>query len=144
MAARSRSNLGLVTIIVEDYDTAIEFFTKIGFEVHEDSPSTTTHGGKPKRWVVIKRANQKLPVETGILLAQADGPEQRAVIGKQWAGRVGMFLYVNDFDAEYAKFQEAGVEFVSEPRVESYGKVVVFRDICGNKWDLLEPADYDA
>jgi catechol 2,3-dioxygenase-like lactoylglutathione lyase family enzyme len=140
MSASKRSNLGLVAIIVKNYDTAIEWFVKIGFEVHEDSPATT-NAGEPKRWVVIKRPNQKLPMETGILLAQADGPEQQAMIGKQFAGRVGMFLYVDDFDAEYARFQEAGVEFVDEPRVNSYGKVVIFRDICGNKWDLIQPAD---
>ena len=140
MSASKRSHLGLVTIIVANYDAAIEWFVKIGFEIHEDSPATT-NAGEPKRWVVIKRPNQKLPVETGILLAQADGPEQQAVIGKQFAGRVGMFLYVDDFDAEYAKFKEAGVEFVGEPRAYSYGKVVVFRDVCGNKWDLLQPAN---
>jgi catechol 2,3-dioxygenase-like lactoylglutathione lyase family enzyme len=134
------AHLGLVTIIVESYDTAIDYFTnKLGFVVHEDSPATKTGSGEAKRWVVIKRPGQKLPSETGIVLAQADGPEQQAAVGKQWAGRVGMFLYVDDFDAEYDRMQEAGIEFVEEPREESYGKFAVFRDICGNKWDLLQP-----
>jgi catechol 2,3-dioxygenase-like lactoylglutathione lyase family enzyme len=140
MATPGRSHLGLVTIIVENYDTAIDYFTnKLGFIVYEDSPATKTGSGDPKRWVVVQRPDQKLLVETGILLAQADGPEQHAMIGKQFAGRVGMFLYVDDFDAEYAKFKEAGVEFVGESKEESYGKFVVFRDICGNKWDLIQP-----
>jgi catechol 2,3-dioxygenase-like lactoylglutathione lyase family enzyme len=134
------AHLGLVTIIVESYDTAIDYFTnKLGFVVHEDSPATKTGSGEAKRWVVIKRPGQKLPSETGIVLAQADGPEQQAAVGKQWAGRVGMFLYVDDFDAEYDRMQEAGIEVVEEPREESYGKFAVFRDICGNKWDLLQP-----
>ena len=134
------AHLGLVTIIVESYDTAIDYFTnKLGFVVHEDSPATKTGSGEAKRWVVIKRSGQKLPSETGIVLAQADKPEQQAAIGKQWAGRVGMFLYVDDFDAEYDRMQAAAVEFVEEPREESYGKFAVFRDICGNKWDLLQP-----
>ena len=134
------AHLGLVTIIVESYDTAIDYFTnKLGFVVNEDSPATKTGSGEAKRWVVIKRPDQKLPSETGIVLAQADGPEQQAAIGKQWAGRVGMFLYVDDFDAEYDRMQAAAVKFVEEPREESYGKFAVFRDICGNKWDLLQP-----
>jgi catechol 2,3-dioxygenase-like lactoylglutathione lyase family enzyme len=141
MATQGRSHLGLVTIIVENYDTAIDYFTnKLGFNVYEDSPATKSGSGAPKRWVVIQRPFQRLPMETGILLAQADGPEQHAMIGKQFAGRVGMFLYVDDFGTEYAKFQEAGVELVGEPTEESYGKFVVFRDICGNKWDLIQPA----
>ena len=133
-------HLGLVTIIVDSYDAAIDYFTnKLGFVLHEDSPATKTGSGEAKRWVVIKRQGQHLPTETGIVLAQADGPEQQTAIGKQWAGRVGMFLYVDDFDAEYDRMQAAGVEFIEEPRVESYGKFAVFRDLFGNKWDLLQP-----
>ena len=133
-------HLGLVTIIVDSYDTAIDYFTnKLGFVLHEDSPATKTGSSEAKRWVVIKRPGQRLPAETGIVLAQADGPEQQAIIGKQWAGRVGMFLYVDDFDAEHQRMQAAGVEFIEEPRVESYGKFAVFRDLFGNKWDLLQP-----
>ena len=141
--AQHRSHLGLVTIIVENYDTAIDYFTnKLGFIVQEDSPATKKGSGEPKRWVVIQRPGQRLPMDTGILIAQADGPEQHAVIGKQFAGRVGMFLYVDDFDTEYAKFQEAGIEFFGEPKEESYGKFVVFKDVCGNKWDLIQPAGF--
>ena len=76
---------------------------------------------------------------TGILLARADGEAQQAAIGNQFAGRVGLFLRVDDFDATFARMQSAGVEFVSAPRDESYGRVVVFKDIEGNRWDLLGP-----
>jgi predicted enzyme related to lactoylglutathione lyase len=77
---------------------------------------------------------------TGILLAQADGELQTAAIGNQHAGRVGFFLRVDDFEASYRRMVDAGVEFVSPRRKESYGEVAVFRDIAGNRWDLLGPA----
>jgi predicted enzyme related to lactoylglutathione lyase len=77
---------------------------------------------------------------TGILLARADGTEQAAAVGRQFAGRVGLFLRVDDFDAEYERMRAAGVDFVGEPRDEPYGRVVVFVDVVGNRWDLLGPA----
>jgi predicted enzyme related to lactoylglutathione lyase len=76
---------------------------------------------------------------TGLLLARADGKRQAAAIGNQAAGRVGFFLRVEDFDAAYARMTSAGVEFVSPPRAEPYGRVAVFLDIAGNRWDLLGP-----
>ena len=125
--------LQLTAILVEDYDAAIAFFTDVlGFELAEDSPSLT-NDGRPKRWVVVRPPG----AQTGILLAQADGAEQRAAIGNQHAGRVGFFLRVDDFDASYQRMRAAGVEFLTEPRTEPYGQVVVFRDIAGNRWDLL-------
>jgi catechol 2,3-dioxygenase-like lactoylglutathione lyase family enzyme len=127
------AHLQLVTIIVGDYDEAIGFFTDaLGFELVEDSPSHTDDG-RPKRWVVVRPPN----AETGILLAQADGENQAAAIGDQHAGRVGFFLRVDDFAASYKRMRAAGVEFRGEPRSEPYGRVVVFRDIAGNLWDLL-------
>jgi len=124
------------TIIVDDYDAAIEFFTgKLGFELVEDSPALTTHGGQPKRWVVVRPPGER----TGILLAKADGPDQGAVVGRQVAGRVGFFLRVDDFAAAYERMTAAGVEFVTVPRAEPYGQVAVFLDIAGNHWDLLGP-----
>ena len=128
--------LQLTAIIVEDYDDAIAFFTQaLGFELVEDSPAST-NDGRPKRWVVVR-----LPgAETGILLARADGDHQVAAIGNQHAGRVGFFLRVDDFDTSYQHMHAAGVEFLTEPRTEPYGRVVVFRDISGNRWDLLGPA----
>ena len=129
--------LELVTIVVDEYDPAIAFFVDVlGFELVEDSPSLT-NDGRPKRWVVVRPPE----AQTGILLAQADGEQQEAVVGRQVAGRVGFFLRVADFDAAYQRMVAAGVEFVKEPRVEPYGRVAVFVDIAGNRWDLLGPAD---
>jgi len=124
------------TIIVDDYDRAIEFFTgALGFELAEDSPALTTHGGRPKRWVVVRPPG----AATGLLLARADGAEQAAAIGNQAAGRVGFFLHVDDFDESFQRMSRAGAEFVTRPRDEPYGRVVVFRDIAGNKWDMIGP-----
>jgi catechol 2,3-dioxygenase-like lactoylglutathione lyase family enzyme len=124
-----------VAVVVHDYEAAIDFFVgALGFELVEDSPALTT-GGRPKRWVVVRPPG----AQTGILLARADGDEQSAAVGGQFAGRVGLFLRVEDFDATYERMRAAGVEFVGEPREESYGRVVVFLDIAGNRWDLLGP-----
>jgi catechol 2,3-dioxygenase-like lactoylglutathione lyase family enzyme len=129
-------NISLIAIIVEKYDPAIEFFVGVlGFELVEDSPSET-NDGRPKRWVVVRPPG----AETGILLAQADGQQQSAAVGNQAAGRVGFFLNVDDFQSAYEKMSAAGVEFVTEPRTQPYGRVVVFVDIAGNRWDLIGPA----
>lgn len=128
-------HLGQLAIVVDDYDAAIGFFTgALGFDLVEDSPSLT-NDGRPKRWVVVRPPG----AQTAILLARADGPEQAAVVGAQAAGRVAFFLEVDDFDAAYQRMTAAGVEFLTVPRTEPYGRVVVFRDIAGNKWDLLGP-----
>jgi predicted enzyme related to lactoylglutathione lyase len=74
---------------------------------------------------------------TGLLLAKADGPAQTRAVGDQFAGRVGFFLRVDDFDDAYRRLASAGAEFVTEPRVEAYGRVAVFLDMAGNRWDLL-------
>jgi catechol 2,3-dioxygenase-like lactoylglutathione lyase family enzyme len=124
------------TIIVNDYDQAIRFYTDaLGFDLVEDSPALTTIGGRPKRWVVVRPPG----AETGILLAEADGERQAAAVGDQFAGRVGFFLEVDDFGAQYGRMKAAGVEFDGEPRNEPYGQVTVFVDIAGNRWDLLGP-----
>jgi catechol 2,3-dioxygenase-like lactoylglutathione lyase family enzyme len=129
-------HLELVSVIVHDYDTAIDFFVgRLGFELVEDSPSLT-NDGRPKRWVVVRPPG----AATALLLARADGDEQRAAIGDQFAGRVGLFLRVDDFEAAYTRMRAAGVEFVTAPRVEAYGRVAVFVDVAGNRWDLLGPA----
>jgi catechol 2,3-dioxygenase-like lactoylglutathione lyase family enzyme len=131
-------DLELVSLIVADYDRAIDFFVgALGFELVEDSPATTTNDGRPKRWIVVRPPGSV----TGLLLAQADGEVQAAAVGQQFAGRVGLFLRVDDFDAAVERMRAAGVEFVTEPRAEPYGRVVVFLDISGNRWDLLGPAD---
>jgi catechol 2,3-dioxygenase-like lactoylglutathione lyase family enzyme len=129
--------LELVTIVVEEYDPAIQYFVEtLGFELVEDSPSLT-NDGRPKRWVVVRPPN----AVTGLLLARADGAVQSTAVGNQTAGRVGFFLRVDDFDAAYRRMAAADVDFVTEPRVEPYGRVVVFRDIAGNRWDLLGPPE---
>lgn len=129
------AHLELVALVVREYDPAIDFFVNVlQFELVEDVPSLT-NDGRPKRWVVVRPRG----AHTGILLARADGEEQSAVVGKQFAGRVGLFARVDDFDAAYARMQAAGVSFTSAPRRESYGMVAVFIDCEGNKWDLLGP-----
>jgi catechol 2,3-dioxygenase-like lactoylglutathione lyase family enzyme len=130
------AHLEQIALIVDDYDRAIAFFVEaLGFELAEDSPALT-NDGRPKRWVVVRTPGG----EKGILLARADGEAQAAAVGGQFAGRVGLFLRVDDFAAAHARMTAAGVEFLSEPRDEPYGRVAVFRDVAGNKWDLLGPA----
>ncbi len=130
------SHLALVALVVRDYDAAIRFFVDVlQFELAEDIPSLT-NDGRPKRWVVVRPTGG----QTGLLLARADGEHQADIVGQQFAGRVGLFLRVDDFDASYQRMTAAGVRFVSPPRDESYGRVAVFIDLEGNRWDLLGPA----
>ena len=127
--------MSLVTIVVGEYDPAIRFFVDaLGFELAEDSPALT-NDGRPKRWVVVRPPG----AATGLLLAQADGEDQAAIVGNQAAGRVGFFLHVKDFGAAYVRMTAAGVQFLTPPRTEPYGRVAVFRDIAGNRWDLIGP-----
>jgi catechol 2,3-dioxygenase-like lactoylglutathione lyase family enzyme len=127
------SHLDLVALLVRDYDAALDFFVNVlQFEIVEDVPSLT-NDGRPKRWVVVRPVGGV----TGILLARADGDHQAGIVGKQFAGRVGFFLRVDDFGAAYRRMVAAGVAFVSVPRIEPYGQVAVFLDLEGNRWDLL-------
>jgi catechol 2,3-dioxygenase-like lactoylglutathione lyase family enzyme len=129
------AHLALVALVVREYGLAIDFFVNVlQFELVEDVPSVT-NDGRPKRWVVVRPPG----AETGILLARADGDRQAAIVGGQFAGRVGLFLRVDDFAATYARMVAAGVRFVTAPRREAYGEVAVFLDIEGNRWDLLGP-----
>ncbi|WP_280273769.1 VOC family protein [Nocardia wallacei] len=128
-------HLDLIALVVAEYDPAIDFFVNsLGFDLVEDVPSLT-NDGRPKRWVVVRPPHAR----TGILLARADGARQLAAVGEQAAGRVGFFLRVEDFDEAYTRMTEANVEFVTRPRTEPYGRVAVFLDIAGNRWDLLGP-----
>jgi catechol 2,3-dioxygenase-like lactoylglutathione lyase family enzyme len=128
-------HLELIAVVVHDYDAAIGFFTgALGFDLVEDSPSATDDG-RAKRWVVVRPPG----AQTGILLARADGERQRGSVGDQVAGRVGFFLRVDDFPAAYERMRKAGVDFVTAPRSEPYGRVAVFLDVAGNRWDLLGP-----
>jgi catechol 2,3-dioxygenase-like lactoylglutathione lyase family enzyme len=129
------SHLDLVALIVRDYDAAIRFFVDVlAFELVEDTPSLT-NDGRPKRWVVVR----PIGGQTGILLARADGERQADAAGRQFAGRVGLFLRVDDFEAAYQRMTAGGVRFVSPPRDEPYGRIAVFEDLEGNRWDLLGP-----
>ena len=129
-------HLELVALIVREYDPAIDFFVNVlQFELVEDVPSLT-NDGRPKRWVVVRPRGGR----TGILLARADGERQASAVGEQFAGRVGLFLRVDDFETTYGRMTAAGVRFLTTPRVEPYGQVAVFLDVEGNRWDLLGPA----
>ncbi|MES2388395.1 MAG: VOC family protein [Bacteroidota bacterium] len=122
--------LGLVSVLVPDYDEAIAYYTQsLGFTLKED-----TQMGAGKRWVVVSPPGAK---ETGLLLAKASGGAQEAVIGMQTGGRVFLFLHTDDFYRDYNHMKSMGVQFTEEPREEEYGTVVVFKDIYGNKWDFI-------
>ncbi len=126
-------HLELISLVVREYAPAFEFFVDVlDFDLVEDVPSLT-NDGRPKRWVVVRPKGGN----TGILLARADGERQEQVVGEQFAGRVGLFLRVDDFDAMYTRMIAAGVRFITEPRIEAYGSVAVFLDLEGNRWDLL-------
>lgn len=127
-------HLFLVTLIVEDYDEALDYFCGVlGFSLVEDTPVSDE-----KRWVVISPSEK--PGGAQILLARAATLEQRGALGDQHGGRVGFFLHTDDFDETYDRFKAQGVRFCETPRSETYGKVVVFKDLYGNKWDLIERA----
>ena len=129
------THLALVALIVRDNDAAIRFFVDVlDFDLVEDTPSRT-NDGRAKRWVVVRPKGG----HTGVLLARADGDEQEATIGRQFAGRVGLFLRVDDFDTAWRRMTAGGVQFVSPPRQEPYGRIAVFLDLEGNRWDLLGP-----
>jgi catechol 2,3-dioxygenase-like lactoylglutathione lyase family enzyme len=128
--------LELVSVIVKEYDEAIEFFVNVLGCVLEEDSASLDGDGQPKRWVVVRPPGSGC----GILLAQARGEEQEALVGRQFAGRVGLFLRVDDFFATYKRMTNADVEFLTVPRTESYGHVAVFKDLYGNKWDLLGAA----
>ncbi|GAA3506206.1 VOC family protein [Streptomyces prasinosporus] len=126
--------VALVTLVVDGYDEAIRFFTEaLGFRLAEDTPRPDG-----SRWVVVEPDGGR--TGAGLLLARAEGEEQRARIGDQTGGRVGFFLHTDDFARDHARMTVAGVAFLEEPRHEPYGSVAVFRDLYGNRWDLLQPA----
>jgi len=126
--------IGLVSIVVRDYDEAIRFYVgTLGFRLVED----TYIPEQDKRWVVVAPPNT---TGVSLLLARAASPEQKAHIGNQTGGRVFLFLHTSDFQSDYEHMKAHGVRFLEEPRSEPYGMVVVFQDLYGNKWDLIQPA----
>ena len=127
-----KQRLSLVTLVVPNYDEAISFFTcALNFELCED---TALGGGT--RWVVVRPPGG---AGSGLLLARADGPAQAVRIGDQTGGRVFLFLETDDFERDHARMTACGVRFVEAPRHEAYGTVAVFEDLCGNRWDLIQP-----
>ncbi|MFB9885468.1 VOC family protein [Balneatrix alpica] len=123
--------LAAISLLVADYDEAIAFYCgQLGFVLLEDSPQ-----GEGKRWVRVGPAG----ATTQFVLAKAQGEQQLAAVGNQGGGRVWLFLYTDDFIADYQRMQGAGVRFLEPPRHEPYGTVAVFEDLYGNKWDLLQP-----
>ncbi len=125
--------IGAITLVVPDYDEALAFYAgTLGFDVVEDTRLNET-----KRWVLVA---PKGSTETRLLLARADGDAQAAAVGNQTGGRVFLFLHTDDFDRDHGAMSAAGVTFLEAPRTEPYGKVAVFRDPFGNKWDLIEHA----
>lgn len=126
------ASIATVALVVADYDEAIAWFTqRLGFELVADTPL-----GGGKRWVLVAPKEGR---GARLLLAEADGTAQQAAIGNQTGGRVGFFLETDDFARDYAAFTDAGVHFLEPPRHEAYGSVAVFEDLCGNRWDLIEP-----
>jgi len=130
-----RRTIALTTLVVREYDEAIAFYRdRAGFELIEDTPL-----GGAKRWVVVAPAKGG----AGLLLARADGAAQAARVGDQTGGRVGFFLYTDDFERDFATMTAAGVRFIRAPAAEPYGAVAVWEDLYGNRWDLLQPAAAD-
>lgn len=127
-----RQAIGGVALVVRDYDEAIDFYVKtLDFQLLED----TFIAAQNKRWLLVAPPGS---TESRLLLARAVGQEQESRIGNQTGGRVFLFLYTDDFWRDYRRYKERGVEFVREPKEESYGTVAVFQDLYGNLWDLLQ------
>ena len=126
--------IGLVSLVVDDYDDALAFFIgKLGFTLVED----TVVPEQSKRWVVVAPPGAS---ETRLLLAKASNEAQKSRVGSQTGGRVFLFLHTDDFWRDYERYKSNDVEFVREPKREPYGTVAVFKDLYGNLWDLLEPS----
>ena len=127
--------LGLVSLAVHDYDEAIRFYVdRAGFELVADEPAEASDG-TAKRWVVVRPPGGR----TGLLLAEASSELQRRAVGAQVGDRVGFFLHTDDFEADHDRLHRAGVRFLSPPRDEPYGRVAVWEDLYGNRWDLIGP-----
>ena len=130
-----QQHLGLVSVVVRDYDEAINFYVgTLGFTLVEDTPVPE----QKKRWVVVAPPGAR---ESRLLLARAVGEHQLSRVGDQTGGRVFLFLYTDNFQRDYDLYRSKGVKFVREPKVEPYGTVAVFQDVCGNLWDLVQSRD---
>ncbi len=126
-----RMEISSFSLIVPDYDAGIAFFCDtLGFELIADEPQ-----GR-KRWIEVRARG----ATTSVVLARANGPEQEAMIGQQGGGRAWLFLKTDDFARDHARLLARGIIFEEDPRDEPYGRVAVFRDPFGNRWDLLQKA----
>ena len=129
-----KQSIGLVSLVVPDYDEAIAFYVgTLGFTLVED----TCQPAQDKRWVVVAPPGA---AESRLLIARASNAAQSSRVGNQTGGRVFLFLYTDDFERDYARYRAKGVPFVREPVRQPYGIVAVFRDPWGNLWDLVQPA----
>lgn len=132
-----KQTLTQIALVVRDYDEAIRFYCDtLHFTLLEDTKMSET-----KRWVRVAPPGSE---GCGLLLARAVGPEQESRIGNQAGGRVFLFLHTDDIDRDYRNLVDKGVRIVREPSVEPFGKVLVFADLYGNLWDLIQPAAADA
>ena len=132
-----KQEIAQIAIVVDDYDEAIAFYTqKLNFALIED-----TKLSESKRWVKVKPVG---PGSCSLLLAKANGDEQRTRVGNQTGGRVFLFLHTDDFDRDYQNLLRNKVTIIREPLVESWGKVAVFQDLYGNLWDLIQPVIFSA
>lgn len=129
-----KQKIGAITLLVKDYNEAIKFYIeKLGFQLVEDTVLT-----EDKRWVLISPKGED---NTCLLLAKAATEAQLQSCGNQTGGRVFLFLHTDDFWKDYNRMNNNGIKFLEKPREEIYGHVVVFEDLYGNKWDLLEVVD---
>lgn len=127
-------NLGYVTVLVRDYDEAIDYYTRVlGFRLIEDKPLSPD-----KRWVLVSAGGSR---DCALLLARAKNEKERQAVGHQAGGRVFLFLHTDDFRRDFVALSARGVKFCEQPRDESYGTVAVFEDLYGNRWDLLQLKD---
>lgn len=125
-----KPHLALISVVVRDYDEALRYYIgQLGFRLRED-----TAQAEGRRWVVVTPPDGTC----GLLLARAKNDRERAAVGNQTGGRVSFFLQTDDFDRDFAAYGARGVRFIETPRVETYGKVAVFEDLYGNRWDLIQ------
>ena len=132
-----KQSLGLVSLVVRDYDEALSFYVgKLGFSLVEDTPVPQ----QGKRWVVVRPQGG---CGACLLLAQASTPAQIEAVGNQTGGRVFLFLYTDHFWRDYEDYKRKGIEFIRDPQAQPHGTVAVFKDLYGNAWDLIEPNDHN-
>jgi len=129
-----KQKIGNIALVVEDYDEAIDFYiNKLNFDLIED-----TQLDENKRWVVVSPKGSN---ESRLLLAKADNDDQKSRIGNQTGGRVFLFLFTDNFERDFNNLKRQNVTIIREPKDEIYGKVLVFSDLYGNLWDLIEPKE---